>query len=110
MLGEAANKKSIQIHNLIPEKQLVFADENMLQTTIRNLISNAIRFTPKNKNIRIAINENDSLWTISVKDGGVGINEENKHKLFKANESFTIFGTANEKGSGLGLLLCKEFV
>jgi len=110
LLSEAANKKSIQIHNYIPEKQLVYADENMLSTTIRNLISNAIKFTPENKNIRISISENDSLWTINIKDEGVGINEEDQHKLFKADESFTTYGTANEKGSGLGLLLCKEFV
>jgi len=110
LLSEAANKKSVHIHNLIPEKQLVYADENMLSTTIRNLISNAIKFTPENKNIRISISENNSLWTINVNDEGVGIKDENKHKIFNANESFTTFGTANEKGSGLGLLLCKEFV
>lgn len=110
LLSEAANKKSIQIHNNIPENQFVYADKNMLSTTIRNLVSNAIKFTLENKNIRISINENENLWTISIEDEGIGIDKENLHKLFKANESFTTYGTANEKGSGLGLLLCKEFV
>ena len=92
------------------EDCIVNSDYNMLQTILRNLINNAIKFTPKGGKIDIiAIKNNDNL-EISVQDSGVGISEDIKIKLFKIGYSVTTEGTENERGSGLGLILTNEFV
>jgi signal transduction histidine kinase len=92
-------------------KNIIFAaDENMIRTVIRNLISNAIKFTPKNGTVKVAARALDDQISISVSDTGIGMTEEAIEKLFKIETSFTSRGTENEKGTGLGLLLCKEFV
>ena len=110
LLSNNYNKKNITIKNNIPANQIVFADYNMLTTIIRNLIANAIKFTPNDKNIYITISENIKYQTISIKDEGVGIPPENINKLFLNHSYFTTFGTAGEKGTGLGLSICKEYV
>lgn len=86
----------------------VFADRDMVHLVLRNLISNAIKFTPEQGTIIINAVENGTMTNISVKDSGVGIDEENLPKLF--NEYYTSKGTASENGTGLGLMLCKEFL
>jgi len=104
-----ADEKNISL-NLIPASYNVFADVNMIKTVIRNLISNAIKFTNIGGNIEIVIElMNDDIIVI-VSDNGIGIEENNLKKLWSISEKYTIPGTANEGGSGLGLVLCKEFV
>ena len=83
---------------------------NTLSTIIRNLTTNAIKFTPKNKNIYLTTEIENDRVTISIKDEGVGIDEKNLKKLFNAAEDYKTPGTSGERGSGLGLLLCKDFV
>ncbi len=93
---------------------LVYADENMVNTVLRNLISNAVKFTFPGGKITIQIKQSEKnnlpFVEISIRDTGKGIEEENLCKLFNNREHYTTFGTNNEKGSGLGLILCKEFI
>ncbi|OOM77756.1 sensor histidine kinase RcsC [Clostridium puniceum] len=105
-----ARKKHINIIVLIEDDIEVCADFNMLNTVMRNLISNAIKFTYKNGDILITVDVEVDYCKISVKDTGVGIKEENIKKLFSIDSNFTTRGTQNEEGTGLGLILCKEFV
>jgi signal transduction histidine kinase len=77
---------------------------------LRNLISNAIKFTPKDGNVSIQAVRRTGFVDVSVSDTGIGMTPETIGRLFKIETSFTTRGTGNEKGSGLGLLLCKEFV
>lgn len=110
LLMETFRMKNVTVHNEIAAELIVVADQNMISTIIRNLLSNAIKFTPMQKNVYIT-NKIDSNWiTISVRDEGVGIEEKNIKRLFNAAEDYKTPGTAGEKGSGLGLMLCKEFV
>ena len=102
--------KSIAINCLTAENLIVFADIDMLKTVLRNLVSNAIKFTNNNGAILITTEETLLDVTISISDNGIGINPYNLAKLFDVSQVLTTKGTANEKGTGLGLLLCKEFV
>lgn len=88
----------------------VYADENMLKTVLRNLVANGIKFTDTNGKIDIYTVHKQNFIEITVSDNGVGMNDEILDKLFKIDKNVTDNGTANEKGSGLGLILCKEFV
>jgi signal transduction histidine kinase len=110
LFTELTQNKGISLINNIPENTVVFADKNMLMTVLRNLISNAIKFTPNGKQILIATNQIDTEQMITIKDEGTGISPENLLKLFKNTEHLTTYGTNGEKGSGLGLLLCKDFI
>jgi PAS domain S-box-containing protein len=110
LLAETARSKNISIHNQTSPNQFIFADQNMLMTILRNLLTNAVKFTHPNKNIYLSVIDTGIGVSVSVKDEGVGINSENLDKLFKPNDFLTTFGTSDEKGTGLGLLLCKDFV
>ncbi len=88
----------------------VFADIKMTNTILRNLVSNAIKFTNPNGLIFISSESNGNFIIIKVKDSGVGIDKEYSNKLFKADSSYSTEGTAHEKGTGLGLVLCKDLV
>ena len=88
----------------------VYADKDMLKTLLRNLISNAIKFTNPGGNISVSAKKEQSQVEIAVSDNGVGMNEETINKLFSIETNNTSIGTADEKGSGLGLILCKELV
>lgn len=102
--------KNISLNHIHPDNIEVFVDENMVKTVLRNLISNAIKFTHTGGTINVfAISKQDKV-EIVISDNGVGMNEEIRKKLFNINTNITSHGTANEKGSGLGLVLCKEFV
>ncbi|WP_195715286.1 sensor histidine kinase KdpD [Ancylomarina sp. 16SWW S1-10-2] len=92
------------------EEVTVYADEDMLKIVLRNLISNAIKFTKPSGNINILAEKGQNQIEITISDNGIGMNEESKAKLFKVGTNKTSIGTANEKGSGLGLILCKELV
>jgi signal transduction histidine kinase len=85
------------------------ADKNMIRTILRNLITNAVKFTHKNGQVQVnAINYNDNI-EISVSDNGIGMSKETIAKLFRIDANLSTRGTENEKGTGLGLFLCKEF-
>ena len=100
---------TIQLQNM--DKELFgFVDIDMIKTVIRNLISNAIKFSFEGGTISIASKIEGDFVVISVKDSGKGIKKEDQDKLLKQNTHFTSYGTNNEKGSGLGLMLCKDFV
>ncbi|MEN8219693.1 MAG: hybrid sensor histidine kinase/response regulator [Pseudomonadota bacterium] len=105
-----AKAKNITLVSSISDTTTVFADKNMLDTVIRNLVSNAIKFTPVNGKVEILSEEKDSEVEISISDTGVGISPEDIEKLFRVDISHTTIGTGEEKGTGLGLILCKEFV
>ncbi|MBN2664318.1 MAG: response regulator [Bacteroidales bacterium] len=89
---------------------MVFADLNMVNVILRNLISNAIKFTPHQGKITITIAEINNQIRVTIKDSGIGISDENIEKLFKIDQNFTQNGTDNEIGSGLGLILVHEFI
>ncbi len=110
ILNQAANAKDISVCCHAPSQLNVFADIEMLKTVFRNLISNAIKFTNDGGVININAIQGTGIVTISVSDNGVGIPQENLTKLFDISQILTTKGTAEETGSGLGLLLCKEFV
>jgi K+-sensing histidine kinase KdpD len=110
LVSDSSKNKQITIQNTVAEDVLVFADKNMILTVLRNLITNAIKFTPKGKQIQISAQTNQQEHLVTIKDNGVGIKPENLEKLFKDTENLTTFGTDGEKGCGLGLLLCKEFI
>ncbi|MBA7574690.1 Sensor histidine kinase RcsC [subsurface metagenome] len=110
LFSDVAYKKNIELQNELKEQILAFADRNMINTVIRNLISNALKFTKSGGKISITVKKGDGVLIISVIDSGVGINEENISKLFNLTESYSTIGTGNETGTGLGLILCKEFV
>lgn len=105
-----ASLKKIRIHEMKPEKMMVNADIDMLRTVVRNLLSNAIKFSKENSEVLVKMEEVDGMAVVSVQDYGCGISEEGQKKLLHTDTHFSTFGTNNEEGSGLGLLLCKDFV
>lgn len=110
LLMATANQKKIAINNDVPANASLFADVHHFDIVIRNLLLNALKFTNAGGNIAVSFTETSDTATISVSDTGVGMTAEQLGKLFKINTHFTTAGTRNEKGAGLGLLLCKEFV
>ncbi len=109
-LNNDAELKNISIKHLIDPETYIFADENMVKTILRNLISNAIKFTRENGIIELKSDSNEDHVKVSIADNGIGISKDNIEKLFRIDSTFTIKGTANEIGTGLGLIICKEFV
>jgi len=106
-----SENKKIKLNFLPENNYTVFADQNMVSLVFRNLISNAIKFTPENGRIDIVIKKRDSEFIeVSVIDNGVGIPGNMIHQLFDKHHPVSTYGTNNEKGSGLGLILCSEFV
>lgn len=87
-----------------------YADRNMLDTILRNLISNAIKYTPEMGKVTLDITKKGNAALFSVSDTGIGMDKETKQKILDPNVFYSSRGTNNEKGSGLGLILCKEFV
>jgi len=105
-----ANLKKMTISVEKPEKLMVNADIDMLKTVVRNLMSNAIKFSVENSEIQVKLAEEDGMAVVRVRDHGCGISEEGQRKLLHTDTHFSTFGTNNEEGSGLGLLLSKDFV
>jgi signal transduction histidine kinase len=103
-------KKNIEIKVFAKEELFIYADVNMFSTIFRNLISNAIKFTPENGTVSIYIRKKENFCEITVKDSGVGISAENIRKIFRIDSNHSTSGTNGEKGTGLGLILCKEFI
>lgn len=109
-LNSAINHKRLSFKIFISDDIEVFADTNMLISIIQNLISNAIKYSRQGGSITIKVQEIQKQIEIKVSDNGVGMSKETVRKLFLVGENISIPGTYNEKGSGLGLILCKEFV
>ncbi len=106
---QALNKK-IAIVNHIDHPLIVKLHRQSINTVILNLLSNAIKFTPEGGSITISAKVEGKRCTVSIKDTGVGINSDEMQQLFRIDRKYTTPGTANEKGTGLGLILCKDFV
>jgi two-component system, sensor histidine kinase and response regulator len=105
-----ADIKNITVSCSVNEDLTAFADEDMFKTILRNLISNAIKFTHKGGTIAVMAEKNDSDIRFSVSDNGIGIKAEDLQQLFTCSRILSTIGTEDEKGSGLGLMLCKDFV
>jgi len=110
VLRSVANQKNIRIEFSFDDDLSLFADPQMIETVLRNLINNAIKFTPENGLIEISANRTEDRISICVKDSGIGISEEETRNLFQIDSTVKRKGTNNEDGSGLGLILCREFV
>jgi len=110
ILSLHAAQKQITLENLVEDEISVHADNNMLNTIIRNLISNALKFTPEGGIVTISTQQHETSVELSVSDTGIGIGPEDLAKLFRIDMKFKRPGTAREEGTGLGLLLCKEFI
>ncbi|OJJ22062.1 hypothetical protein BKI52_08465 [marine bacterium AO1-C] len=108
---DITQNKSIQLQNNIHQGTTIFADQQMVALVIRNLTANAIKFTHKNGQVQVfAQPHNHSHLEIAVQDNGLGIPDHVKPYIFDSNHTYSTEGTAHEKGTGLGLLLCKEFI
>ena len=110
MMRVNAEKKQLALLNLVPEATYVYADRNMIHTVLRNLVSNAIKFTPSEGTISVGADPEDDFLCVSVKDNGVGIPPEKQDKLFIFGAFHSTPGTAGEPGTGLGLIICNEFI
>ncbi len=113
LFTENAATKGIHLQNTLTKELFVYADENMLNTVIRNLISNALKFTSKGGQVTISVGPSyleSEFVEVSVLDTGVGISQEDIDKLFNLKTHHTTAGTAHEMGTGLGLILCQEMV
>jgi two-component system sensor histidine kinase/response regulator len=109
-LLQFAEKKEIDLKNNITEDTMVPADKNMLKSIFRNLITNSIKFTPHNGIIELTSSVHDHNVEICIKDTGIGMSELTRNELFRIDVNHSTKGTDDEKGTGLGLLLIKEFV
>ncbi len=110
LLDGDALHKNISLQPIIDHSLTVLADENMVKTILRNLISNAIKFTPNNGSIFIKTTSMQNEVEVTIEDTGVGIPTDTLPRLFQIDKAITTKGTAQEPGTGLGLLLCKEFI
>lgn len=109
-LLHSAQMKEITILPVEASNIKVFADLHMLKTVLRNLITNAIKFTSAGGTITVSAVSREKMIEISVADTGIGMSEEIRQKLFKIESNLTLLGTAKEKGNGLGLIICKELI
>ena len=110
IITENAHEKNITLVNHIRKNIAVNVDDNMLKTVLRNLVSNAIKYSNPGGQVEIDCKVDENWIQVVVSDTGIGIGHENIEKLFNIGSSFSTPGTGKEKGTGLGLLLCKEFI
>jgi signal transduction histidine kinase len=110
LFAETAKIKNIQLSSKIEKNINVWADINQIRLVIRNLVNNAIKFTPKDGKIFISAQIIEQTVAVSVHDSGVGMSKEKLNMLFNEATQFTTYGTGGEKGTGIGLLLCKEVI
>lgn len=110
VLKSMADSKKIKLFSSIQYNTKAYADTNMVRTVLRNLVSNAIKFTRTGGEVKIMVVENNNMAELCISDNGIGIAEDRKDSLFNIDEKLSTSGTANETGTGLGLLLCKEMV
>lgn len=105
-----ARRKNIELLCSLDQPYNVFADKDMIDSVIRNLLSNAIKFTAPGGKIRMSARRENGFVQVEVSDTGIGIGKEDLERMFRIDENITREGTENEKGTGLGLVLCREFV
>jgi signal transduction histidine kinase len=110
LLTTQANNKKIELHYATADSYPVNVHKHSVNTVIRNLISNAIKFTPEAGRIFVSVSISEKEFKVSVRDTGVGMSEDVIKKLFRIDTKYSTQGTANEKGTGLGLILCKDFI
>jgi two-component system, sensor histidine kinase and response regulator len=110
LLEEVASRKNIALNKHFSGPMHVWADANQLQVILRNLIHNAIKFSSFNASIQIKVRKGSDVCRVSIKDSGIGMTEAEINTLIGSKEYFSKTGTEQEKGTGLGLLLCKEFI
>lgn len=110
LLQENFAKKEIILHYKNTEFYNVFADDNMIDTVIRNLLSNAVKYSNLGGEIYIICNKNSNFVETKIKDTGIGMTKDETEKLFRIDSSFSKQGTGGETGTGLGLLICREFI
>ena len=115
-------QENINLHKLLAEKKGImllshendtvyaYGDRDMINSVVRNLMTNAVKFTDRDKRVEVRINAKESDLEVSIMDEGIGIPEESMGKLFRIDEKYKSTGTAGEKGTGLGLIICREFV
>jgi two-component system, sensor histidine kinase and response regulator len=109
LLIQNAIQKEIRLKNLLPPETVIYADEEMITTIIRNLVSNAIKFTNRGGTITVAAKTENGEVTISVSDTGIGIPKDKITQLFHPDVNNSSPGTEGEQGTGLGLIICKDF-
>ncbi|MBL0742069.1 ATP-binding protein [Chryseolinea lacunae] len=110
LMEEVARRKNISIENTTRTPVVVLADSNQLQLILRNLIHNAIKFSKTDGKVLVSASQHHNECHVRIKDFGIGMTEEEKEMILSSQEYFTKTGTHQEKGTGLGLLLCKEFI
>lgn len=110
LLEQTGKQKNVSLKNSIPEDISVYSDKNMLRLVLRNLVSNAIKFSNQQGFVEVSAIRNNGFVEISVEDNGIGIAKNNLDKLFRIDSRFSTKGTSNEQGTGLGLMLCKEII
>jgi Signal transduction histidine kinase len=103
------NNKGINLNSELTEDLFIYADKNMINTVLRNFLSNAVKYTFKNGTILVRVSRMPEEIIITIKDSGIGISKEKADTLFKLENSLSLPGTEKEQGTGLGLKLCKEF-
>ena len=109
VMNSVAEVKHIKLIRTDHESFFVYVDIEMIKSILRNLISNAVKFSNPDTEIKVGIKAEDGKVIVSVTDSGKGIKKEDQHKLLKDSTHFTTYGTNSEEGSGLGLLLCRDF-
>jgi PAS domain S-box-containing protein len=110
LLSSTAQNKKISLKNTVNDDIWVWVDSNILNTIIRNLISNSIKYTPEFGNITLSTGIKDGFAEVAISDTGVGFDDSLLNTMFKIGENISTPGTNNETGTGLGLILCKDFV
>ncbi len=108
-LEQISSNKEIKIHSEVEDDLFIYGDKNMIKTILRNLLSNAVKYSYRGGKVIVCSTVNDQKVIISVKDNGIGIPEDNVKKIFRIDAKYSVPGTENELGTGLGLKLCKEF-
>jgi signal transduction histidine kinase len=109
-LMKSLYSKAIDMQNGIVPETMAYGDLNTINLVIRNLLLNAVKFTAGGGYVRVTAEDKGSEWEVTVADNGIGISEEAQRQLFDRTALYSTRGTAEEKGTGLGLILCKEFV
>lgn len=110
LLLYTATQKSIRVISQIPKSAVCFADKAMISSVLRNLVSNAVKFTENGGEVIISAKSSDSKYIVTVSDNGTGMSKEESDNLFRIDKFYSTRGTNNEGGTGLGLILCKEFI
>lgn len=110
ILRPGAFRKGVSLLSELDNRLSVFADLNMITTVIRNLVANSIKFTNRNGSVKVTITKREEDLLFAITDTGIGMKEKDIQKLFKIDVHHTTIGTGQETGTGLGLILCKEFI